>query len=168
MSPPTTPLSARELAGMFGYTLDELALNRAGQLSARQRQDMIYRSARVFVSGAVLLLMSVITVICLYRIVPRRGWWALLAATVLLQVTLLLVLVRLVLRPAVHCVTGTIRRGADAWEPAIIVGESLTLRISTRRWKRLPVSLPGVYRVYYGPDARVLSLEPVHKDTQFG
>lgn len=160
MSIPDAPLPAGELAALFGFTLDDLALNRAGHLSARQRQDVLYRNARVFVSGAILALISVIVLAAFYRIVPRRAWFTLLALDTVLLTTLALTLRRFVLRPPIHTTTGTIRRGTDAWTPSIIVHDTLALRISTRRWKRLPESLPGTYRVYYGPDQRVLSLEP--------
>jgi hypothetical protein len=160
MPPSDLPLPSAQLADMFGFTLDDLALNRAGQFSARQRQNLLYRSARIFVCGAALLLMSVIVIATLYQSVPQRSWFVLLALLAILQGVILIILAQLVLRPPVHTATGVIRRGTDMWKPAIIVEGKCVLRTTTRRWKRLPESLPGEYRIYYGPDARLLSMEP--------
>lgn len=160
MPPLDPPLSAAQLADLFGFTLDDLALNRLGQFSAQQRQNLIYRSVRIFVCGAALLLMSVIVIATLYQRVPWHSRFVLLALLVILQGVTLTFFARLVLHPPVHTATGAIRRGTDMWKPAIIVEEKCVLRITTRCWKRLQQSFPGKYRVYYGPDARPLSIEP--------
>jgi hypothetical protein len=49
-----------ELAALFGFTLEELALNRAGRLSDHQRQTLFFLSVGYLVRGLVLVVLNVI------------------------------------------------------------------------------------------------------------
>lgn len=157
-----------ELADLFGFTPDELALNRAGKFSARQRQTVRYTAIGHLVRGVALVIFGAGA---LLMFAPQahtardRVLAGLLAGLLLVIVALLVVSVRRVWFPAVYTATGSLRRGDDPWHPAVHVGDT-TLRISTRRWRRLASTYPGIYCAYHDPLGRLLSIEPVEKEPE--
>lgn len=162
----STPLEAADLGRCFGFTPEEVTLNRAGRVSDRQRQAIVFHGVGYVVRGAALLVL-IVTLAAAVAPTLRTAWHvALFAALCLLGLLIAGLLFRaaaLIVRSPVRAVTGSPVRSGDARHPAITVG-GVTLRISFRRWKRLPAALPGTYRAYYGPDTRLLSLEPAAKD----
>ncbi len=158
------PLDAAELAEHFGFTPDELALNRAGTLSARQRQAVFYRSWGYLARGVVLIVVSGGIAAWLAPSAGSTFDYVLLAGIVLLLVinaAILLADLYRVLRPTVHSVSGPLRRGDKAFRPSVFVGTS-ELWITSRRWRRMEPRYPGTYRAYYGPAGHLLSVEPAH------
>jgi hypothetical protein len=152
-----------DLAALFGFTPHELALNRIGYLSPQQRQRLFYRSVGYLVNGLGVVLLNAIL---LSAVAPRvqRPWQRaiLVALWVGLGVFAVLVIVSAwrVFSPRVKSATGSIRRGGTPRKPRVEVG-GVELRLSFRRWKRLPPSFPGRYTVYYaGFVGDLLSLEP--------
>lgn len=151
-----------ELADMFGFTPDDLALNRAGQFSARQRQQVVYQSVGYLVKGIAFLVLCGVLIASLLPSIHRPWEWIMLAVTILLVAALAIgwgIAAIRVVRPAVHTITGSLSRAGSDMQPRVQVGQ-VALRMSFRRWKRLPPSFPGKYRVYYGPEMTLLSLEP--------
>ena len=153
--------SPEDLAAQFGFTCDELVLNRAGEFSARQRQTLFFLSVGYLVRGLALLVL----VIVLGVAVSDRH-----TAGIVLLVLLFGVIVALyaraayqILFPHIAVIIGPLRRGQDAYHPSIFAGDT-ELRVSFRRWKRLKELYPGVYRFYVGPTLILLSLEPCHED----
>jgi len=168
-SPPAAqqPLSAEELAGLFGFAPDALAANRAGRLSDRQRQDLRYRSIGHLVRGAITLVGGVVLIAAVSPLAEAAWERALLMGACALWLALgvlWLIAARDVARPTVSTVIGTLRRAGDPSHPAIAVN-GVTLRVSYRRWKRLSAAYPGRYRAYYGPARTLLSIEPALEDT---
>lgn len=166
MSREPVPLLPGTLAGLFEFTLDELALNRAGKLSARQRQNVFYQSWGYLMRGIAMVVFGGGLTIILAGCVESARDRALIAGIAVLQAictTFLVVNAYRVLRPTVRIVSGPLRRGADAWHPAVTIGGE-TVRISYRRWRRLHPAYPGTYRAYLDPAGRLLSMEPVLKD----
>lgn len=161
MGPP--PPDQIDLARTFGFTPEELALNRAGRLSARQRQMVLYHSTGYLVRGVAALVLGVVLLAALVAGVERPWEWALFGAAVILlagfALGLVIAAVR-VARPAMQSATGPLTRAGTASRPAVQVG-ALALRVSYRRWKRLPPTLPGHYRVYYSTGRELLSVEEV-------
>lgn len=152
---------------MLGFALDELALNRAGLFSARQRQTLFFTSVGYLVRGLVLTVLSVVLAAWLAPDVRTPGQIALFAAlclSVALVSGLLLHAAFQVLRPTVRTATGSLRRSGDPRHPRLQVGD-VELHISFRRWKRLPSEWPGLCRAYYDPAHNLLSAEP-WSDTQ--
>ena len=161
------PLSAEELAGMFGFAPDALIANRAGLLSDGQRQDLRYRSAGHLVRGAVMLLggaMLIAAVAPLAEVAWQRALWIGVCALWLVLGVLWLAAARDVARPTVRIAAGPLRRAGDPAHPTIAVN-GMVLRVSYRRWKRLSAAYPGRYRAYYGPARALLSIEPIPEDT---
>jgi hypothetical protein len=150
------------LADMFGFTLDELALNRTGLFSQRQRQQLAYQSIGYLVRGIAVIVLSTLLIVTLASRTRQPWEIALLALTSgLLAVLcgLLLFAAYRVFRPTVQTATGPLQRSGNARDPHVSIGDR-TLRISFRRWKRLPPALPGQYRVYYARGTyNLLSLE---------
>lgn len=166
MSREPVPLLPETLAGLFGFTLDELALNRDGKLSARQRQNVFYQSWGYLMRGIALVVFGTGLTIILGRTVDSARDRVLIAGIAVLQAVcaaFLILNTYRVLRPTVRTVTGPLRRGDDAWHPAVTVGGE-TVRISYRRWRRLQHAYPGTYRAYIDPAGRLLSVEPVLED----
>lgn len=157
-----TPVTVAQLSQWFGFALEDLALNRAGKLSPRQRQTLRYDAAGQLIRGCAALVLGIILTATVApaaeTLLERTLLVAVLAGVLVLALMLAHAFVR-ALRPTVRRVTGPLRRADDPWHPAIVVG-SEPLRISTRRWKRLPAALPGTYCAYVDPSGRLLSLEP--------
>ncbi len=166
--PDGQPLSAEELSALFGFEPDALPANRAGRLSDRQRQDLLYRCIGHLLHGLVMLMLGA-ALIALVRPLARTGWecalWIGVCVLWLVLGALWLAAVRDVARPQVRVATGPLRRSGDAAHPALLAGEVL-LRLSYRRWKRLPEAFPGRYRAYYGPARDLLSVEPAFEDLE--
>jgi hypothetical protein len=166
--PDGQPLSAEELAGLFGFAPDALAANRAGRLSDEQRQDLLYRSIGYLVRGLVMLTLGA-TLIAMTYPLARAGWegalWIGMCVLWLALGALWLAAARDVARPQVRVASGTLRRTGDPSHPAITVN-NVTLRVYYRRWKRLPGVFPGRYRAYYEPARALLSIEPAAEDTE--
>lgn len=163
---PPALLSAADLADRFGFTLDELALNREGQLSARQRQTVFYRSWGYLARGIVLVVLSTGITLTLTRSAETRRDWALIVVLAILgaiAASLLILNGIRTLRPTVQIVSGPLRRGEDAWHPSILVGDTV-VSITTRRWCHLETHFSGIYRAYLDPVGRLLSIEPARKD----
>lgn len=158
------PLSANQLAVLFGFTLDELAQNRAGTFSQRQRQQLAYQSVGYLLRGMGFLLLSLILAISLYGRIEYRWQIAAFAAVCLLLLTIsgyLLFATYRVFSPSVQRIDGKLSKTGSA---QVLIGERM-LRISYRRWKRLPASFPGEYRVYYARTVyNLLSIEPLLSD----
>ncbi len=163
---PPAPLSATDLADRFGFTLDELALNREGQFSACQRQTVYYRSWGYLARGIVLVVLGTGITLTLTRSAETRRDWTLIGVLVILgaiAVALLILNGIRTLRPTVQIVSGSLRRGEDAWHPSILVGDTV-VSITTRRWCHLDTHFPGIYRAYLDPFGRLCSIEPERKD----
>lgn len=158
----TLTLSASELAEHLGFALDELALNRQGMLSARQRQTLRYDAIGHLLRGSGTLVLGAIL---LATVGPRAHTSAAFALLVLAAGALVSVAglwayaCWRVWHPAVRTIRGPLRRGTDPWHPAVIVGEE-ALRISPRRWRRLPAQPGGTYCAYVDPSGRLLSIAP--------
>ncbi len=161
------PLSAEELADLLGFAPDTLAANRAGRLSDRQRQDLLYRSIGHLVRGAVMLVTGVVLIAAVYPLAEAVWERALLIGVCALWLALgilWLAAAHDVARPTVRAATGALCRAGHPSHPAIAVN-GVTLRVSYRRWKRLSAAYPGRYRAYYGPARTLLSIEPAPEDT---
>lgn len=164
--PAGRPLSAEDLAGMFGFAPDALNANRAGRLSDRQRQDLRYRSIGHLVRGATMLLGGAVLSAAISPLAEtawQRALWIGVCVLWLALGLLWLAAARGVARPTVHIAAGALRRAGDPSHPAITVN-SVALRISYRRWKRLSAAYPGRYCAYYGPARTLLSIEPASEE----
>lgn len=153
-----------ELARAFGFTLDELARNRRGKLSLRQRQQVVFQSIGYIVRGVAFLVLGGVLAAALVPTLNRRWEWAafvgMCAVLVGLAAYLAFAAVRIA-RPVVRTATGPLVRAGSANRPRVRVG-SLDLRVPFRRWKRLPLILPGRYRAYYARGVyNLLSIERV-------
>ncbi len=156
-----------DLGRGFGFTPEELALNRAGRLSDRQRQTVVFRSVGYLIRGLALVALAVVLAAAVAPTIHTPGQIGLFAALCVLVLIIAGLLVRaafVVAHPAVQAASGPLVRSGDARHPAITVG-GVTLRTSYRRWKRLPAAFPGSYRAYYyGPELTLLSLERAAED----
>jgi hypothetical protein len=153
--------SPDNLAAQFGFTPDELALNRAGEFSARQRQTLFFLSVGYLVRGLALI---VLVIVLAAAVADRHTTGTALLGLLLAGIVLLYVRAAYqVFSPRVTVITGPLRRGQDARHPSIFAGDT-ELRVSFRRWKRLKASYPGTYRFYVAPDLILLSLEPWNED----
>lgn len=157
-SPETLP----SLGDLFGFEPGEAALNRAGQLSPRQRQQVIYRSVGYIVRGLAVCLLNGILAAAVSPTIDRpwqRAAFVILCAFVALLGLDLLSAAYRCLFPRVHAVAGPLVRAGNLNKPCIRVG-SRDLAVNARRWKRLPPDLPGQYRAYWTTGRLLLSLEP--------
>lgn len=156
-----------ELCALFGFTPDELALNRSGRLSARQRQTVRFRAIGLLVRGLAFVILTVI-LLASQAAQLRTGWQRALAiAVAALAIAVWLAGVWVVLRPDVRRVAGPCRRNGTPRHPLVNVGGE-KLAVSYRRWKRLPPALPGTYVAYYStPDHALLSIEPGKGDPEW-
>jgi ABC-type proline/glycine betaine transport system permease subunit len=120
-----------ELAALFGFSLDELALNRAGQFSDRQRQTLFFMSVGYLVRGLALVVLTVVLAAAVAETIHTR-WqitgFALLSLLIVGMVGLWLRAAYLVRFPHVETITGTLRRGSDDWHPSIFAG-TVELRV---------------------------------------
>jgi hypothetical protein len=152
---------------MFGFSPDDLALNRAGEFSARQRQTLVFRCVGYLVRGIGLLVLNVILAAYLTTVIHRVWEWALFGLLCALIAVIAALLIRAAMmtlaRPTIHTITGTLRRAGYANHPLILAGDT-PLRVSFRRWKRLVEAYPGTYRFYVDPEQSLLSLEPLNED----
>jgi hypothetical protein len=156
------PPTPDELAALFGFTPTERALNRAGRLSDRQQQTLFFRSVGYLVRGLALTVLNVVLAVAVAGTVRRTWQIAGFVTLCLLIAGMAGLLVRAaykIMFPRVETITGTLRRGTDAWHPSIFAGET-ELRVSFRRWKRLQEVYPGTYRFYVAPSRILLSVEP--------
>ncbi|MBN1964528.1 MAG: hypothetical protein JW910_07765, partial [Anaerolineae bacterium] len=134
-------------------------------LSRAQRQRLFFHSVGYLVNGLAWVVLNVI--LAAYLVPNVERWWqaaafALLAGLcIVIGGTLLLSAARLIF-PTVRVVDGSLERGGDIRRPCVKAG-AVELRISARRWKRLPAALPGAYRVYYC-ERELLSAEPLNED----
>jgi hypothetical protein len=155
--------TARQLADLFGFSEDELTLNRAGAFSDRQRQQLVYQSIGYLVRGLAFIILDILLAITLYARLDRAWQQALFAALIVLLLDATALILRAAVKvcfPTVRSATGPLSRAGSANQPCIRTG-ALELRISYRRWRRLPPTLPGTYRVYYANAVNtLLSLEP--------
>ncbi len=160
------PLPVAVLSELFGFAPEALAANRAGHLTDVQRQDLLFHSLGYLVRGLVMLVLSLALIASVTPLADTLANQILLvlacAALLVLGADWLIAAYR-VLRPCVWSVSGRVLRAGDPSHPALTVGE-VTLRVTYRRWKRLPAALPGEYRVYYGPTRSLLSIEPVPQE----
>lgn len=154
--------AVQDLAALFDFTPHELALNRVGHLSRRQRQRLFYRSVGYLVNGLGVVLLNAIL---LSAVAPRvqRPWQRTMLGVLWMSLALFAVLVIVsalrVFSPQVKRITGTLQRGGTPRKPRVRVG-NVELRISYRRWKRLERTYPGSFTVYYaGFVGDLLSLE---------
>jgi hypothetical protein len=155
-------LSIPELINLFGFTPEELALNRSGRLSVRQRQQLFYQSLGHLIRGIAVIVLDLVLMASLAGEADLRWerWMLTGTGLALLATGLLLASASAqVLMPRVRHVSGVVQRSGDADRPRILA-KDVELRLSFRRWKRLPPALPGTYRVFYGPGPNLLSLEP--------
>ena len=163
----STPLTAADLARLFGFTPDELALNRAGHFSTRQRQTLIFRYVGYLVRGVGLVILTIVLAATVTVFIHHPWGWALfglLCALIMLLAGLWVRAVTLIIvRPTIRTVIGELRRAGDANQPFILAGDT-HLRVSFRRWKRLAEAYPGQYRFYIGPEHTLLSVEPLHDE----
>ncbi|MBN1564579.1 MAG: hypothetical protein JXA10_12110 [Anaerolineae bacterium] len=161
------PLTADDLARLFGFTLDDLALNRTGQFSAQQRQTLIFRSVGYLVRGVGLDILLIILGAYVTTLIHSAWEWALFG---LLCVSIAVIMglwikamYQIIAHPTIHTLIGPLRRAGDANHPLILAGD-VQLRVSFRRWKRLADAYPGQYRFYIGPEQALLSIEPLHEE----
>lgn len=156
-----------QLAALLGFTGDELALNRMGKFSDRQRQTLFFMSVGYLARGLVLIMstiiMAAVVADTVHTTVQRAGL-VLLGLLIIGISGLWLHTARQIVFPHVETVIGPLRRGHDAWHPSIWAGNT-ELRISYRRWKRLKESYPGLYRFYVAPSLILLSVEPLKEHT---
>ncbi|MBN2306013.1 MAG: hypothetical protein JXQ72_16140 [Anaerolineae bacterium] len=160
-------LDLDDLPDLFGFTPEELALNRAGRFSTRQRQQVRYHSVGYLVRGAAFLVLCMILAVTLIPLLHRAGEWIAFVGVCLTVIGLIVwwgIAAARIARPVVRTITGPLTRAGSANRPVVRVGD-LDLRISYRRWKRLPpvladLSPTGRYRVYYCAESTLLSLEP--------
>ncbi len=153
--------TSEELAAQFGFTREELALNRAGEFSARQRQTLFFLSAGYLVRGLALIVLVIVLAVAVAD--RHTAGWVLIGLLLAGIVLLYLRAAYQVLFPRVSVIFGPLRRGQDARHPSIFAGDT-ELRVSFRRWKRLKASYPGMYRFYVAPALILLSLEPWSED----
>jgi hypothetical protein len=155
-----------ELAALFGFTLEELAQNRAGHFSDGQRQTLFFQSGGYLVRGLALIALTVVLAAAVADTIHTRwqiAGFVLLGLLIMGIIGLWLRAAYLVMFPHVEMITGTLSRGSDDWHPSIFAG-TVELRISFRRWKRLKESYPGLYRFYVSPTGVLLSVEPLMAD----
>jgi hypothetical protein len=153
--------SPDNLAAQFGFTPDELALNRAGEFSDRQRQTLFFLSVGYLVRGLALI---VLVIVLAATVADQHTTGTALLGLLLAGIVLFYLRAAYqVLFPRIAVITGPLRRGQDAYHPSIFAGDT-ELRVSFRRWKRLKASYPGTYRFYVAPDLILLSLEPWNED----
>lgn len=157
------PATVEALALWLGFSPEELALNRAGRLSDRQRQTVRFQGIRLVVVGAALILLNVLLAAAVAPTVPPSEKPA-LGVLVLLIAVLVFMVGRAsaeVLLPHVHTVTGPLCTAGSARSPRLRAGNHL-LVISYRRWQRWQkLDAPGrqMYRTYY-VGRTLLSVEP--------
>jgi len=147
---------------VLGFTPDELALNRQGQMSARQRQTLWYHQVGYLVRGVAMMILNLILISYLMPRLEQAMHKALLGVIVVLVMIIAGYLIIGFYRtwsPVVHTVTGPLTIGGSEQSPRLHIG-SLSLRISRRAWRRLEGTYPGPFRVYYSPAGDLLSLEP--------
>ncbi len=152
-------MTTAALAELFGFTVQEAARNRAGQLSPRQRQQCIFASIGYIVRGLAVIVLVVVLATALPASVDP-GWRIALYGMAGIMALLLIYGGTRAIWPPVAQVAGTLRRTGDDWHPQLQIGD-IRLRITYRRWKHLPDTLPGPYRVYYTSTThQLLSIEP--------
>ena len=158
------PATVDALAQWFGFSAEELALNRAGYLSARQRQNVTFQGIGIILMGGTLILLDTLLaarVAPSARTQPER---LALYVLVLLIVFLGIVISRGaadILVPRVRYVTGPLGAAGSARSPRLRA-ESHLLMISYRRWQRwqtLAAPERQIYRTYY-VGITLLSVEP--------
>lgn len=151
-----------ELAALLGFTPEELACNRAGQFSERQHQTLFFLSVGYLVRGLALTVLNIVLTVAVIDTIHKTWQIAGFVLLCLLVGGIIILLFRAAYQigfPQVETITGTLRRGDDAWHPTIFAGD-VELRVSFRRWKRLKESYPGQYRFYVAPSLILLSVEP--------
>ncbi|NDJ77562.1 MAG: toll/interleukin-1 receptor domain-containing protein [Chloroflexi bacterium] len=161
----TTQPSASQLATLFGFTLEELELNRSGKLSSRQRS--IYRQdARLsFIAALVLGLPALGALVAvvqtgLHCLRVSLGVLSLLLGW--LAITLFFATIQY-LFGRINWAEGELRRSAEWTRPWIEVGNE-RIDIPLNIWQRLPTSYPGEFRAYFDPMEDLLSIEPVNEN----
>lgn len=158
---PLPPRTVDALARWFGFTPDELALNRAGCLSTRQRQNVLFQGVRVIVLGVVLIVLNVMLAAAVApgaRSGPQQAAFGALIVLIAAIIVLVLRAAGEVLFPRVRCVCGPLSPAGSARQPLLRAGDRL-LAISYRRWRRLGVFGDRPYRAYYA-GRTLLSVEP--------
>lgn len=160
------PLPVTALSELFGFSPEALEANRAGRLTDEQRQDLFYHSVGYLVRGLVMLVLSltlIASVTPLARTPLNQTLLAIACVALLALGGSWLIAAYRVVRPQVQAVSGAVQQAGDPAHPALAVG-TVILRVPYRRWKRLPVTLPGEYRAYYGPTRSLLSIEPIPQE----
>lgn len=162
------PLPVAALSELFGFAPDALTANRAGRLTDRQRQDLFYHSLGHLMRGLVMLVLGLTLVASVTPLANSPINQVLLAAAcgtlLLLGTSWLVAAYRVLLHPRIQTASGPARRSGDPAHPALTVG-AVTLHVPYRRWKRLPATLPGIYRAYYSPVHSLLSIEPLYEES---
>jgi len=158
---PLPPRTVDALARWFGFTPDELALNRAGRLSPRQRQTVFFQGVRVIILGVTLIVLSVMLAAAVapgVRTGPQRVAFGVLLLLVAALGVLVLRAAGEVLYPRVRCVCGPLAPAGSPRQPLLRAGDRL-LAISYKRWRRLGIFGDQPYRTYYA-GRTLLSVEP--------
>lgn len=169
MPPPSHPLpTVTELMRAHGFTEDDLALNRAGRLSTRQRRALSLRALRRIALGVALIGVAALLhqtpdslaarVICG---LGALGLWAVAAQLIVATWTA---------RP-VNALAGPLFiEGGRVYHPVCyrVEGRSLVLPGRIRRREAHRSIGPGQqYRVYLLPSVDLLvSLEPIEREEQ--
>ncbi|NDJ77561.1 MAG: hypothetical protein GYB65_15020 [Chloroflexi bacterium] len=155
--PESRALSLDQLAALFGFAPEDVALNRQGCFSLRQRQDLLYRNLGVVVRSVSVLLLGIILAVTLRTRADPAEWWV-LVLLVSFGGLLLIITGWRALFPTVQVAVGPVVRAGNSADPHVQVGEH-EFRIARRRWQRLPPALPGSYWVHH-TSHRLLSIEP--------
>jgi hypothetical protein len=171
----TDGLTVAQLRQLYGFTLQELNLNRQEKMSERQRSQSRAGARGNFYAGVGMALVAGLFWFALTEgalhdwtefLAGFRGFciWGLLFPFVGILAPLGVLGAMMLtidgLRCKVTVTEGSLKRVGNESSHEIQVGEDKRI-VPRERWKRLAVSYPGKYRVYSNEDRHLLSIEPI-------
>jgi len=160
---PSSPIagqpSAEELAEIFGFTMDELLLNRNMDISKRQRSSILSN----FWTGCVIELILLFTTLLIHNEILRAVLFVMLCIIGLIIASNLYAY----LFPRVKSITGTVKRTGSKRNPKLQVrDQSLILNIKDR--DLVSETYEGRYRAFYATSSYgasiLLSIEPWNEE----
>ncbi|WP_162909923.1 hypothetical protein [Aggregatilinea lenta] len=158
------PATVEALTRWFGFSLEELALNRVGRLSARQRQNVRFQGLCIIVVGGVLVLLDMLLTVTVAPTAKTMAENLALDALVLLNAVIVVIIGLAaveILLPRVHTFTGPLCLAGTPRSPRLRAGDRLLVIPYRRwqRWQRLNAPDRQLYRTYY-VGRTLLSIEP--------
>jgi hypothetical protein len=162
----------RELGSIWGFTREELVLNRAGRVSTKQRFHLFLNGLWLLGFGLLAIAGAfIMTYFVLFgsndSLSINHLWQRIILILFAIFMDLFLLLFGVAassiayksLSPKIETAIGPLTYSGTNKSPYLVVGDK-ALSVSAKRWNKMRASYPGQFCMYYIPENHLLSIEP--------